>query len=252
MATEVEQMAQSVLDGIGERIRGRRKEMGWTQAELSGRAQVSPRFLGQLEKGEGNISVQRLVDICGALDLSLSRLFEGIGPGRPRLLALVGLRGAGKSSVGVALADQLGVRFVELDARVEQLAGMSLGELFELRGEAHYRELEDQALDGLLAEGIPTVVATGGSIVTAPETWRRLREVARTVWLEASPAAHLSRVQAQGDLRPMRGRDNALGELRAILAERAPLYNQAEVCLDTDRLGIDGTVGAVVDWLDSP
>lgn len=226
--------------------------MGLTQAELASRASVSPRFLGQLEKGEGNISVQRLVDICGALDLSLSRLFEGIGPGRPRLLALVGLRGAGKSSVGVALASQLGVRFVELDRRVELLAGMSLGELFELRGEAHYRELEDQALDELLAEGMPTVVATGGSIVTAPDTWRRLREVARTVWLEASPAAHLERVQAQGDLRPMRGRENALGELRAILAERAPLYNLAEVSLDTDSLGIEGTVGAVVHWLDNP
>ena len=230
---------------VGARLRGRRLEWGLTQAELARRAGVSPRFLLQLEKGQGNISVIRLADVCDALDLSLSALFQGIGPGRPKKIALVGLRGAGKSTVGLKLAETLHTEFVELDRLVEQEAGMSLGEIFELRGEAHFRTLERKVLERVLRSPDRAVIAAGGSIVTAPDTWKRLQEGARTVWLQASPASHLERVRAQGDLRPMRGRPNAQKELEAILLERSNLYAQADVHLDTDGLGVHGVVDAL-------
>ncbi|MCB9780009.1 MAG: helix-turn-helix domain-containing protein [Alphaproteobacteria bacterium] len=236
-----------LLVDIGARLRSRRKSLGLTQSELAERAGVSPRFLVQLESGRGNISVQRLAEVCTVLALPLSELFAGLGPAAPVRLALVGLRGAGKSTVGAAVADSLGVPFVELDRRVEDTAGMTLGEVFELGGEARYRALEREALDALLAGGGPFVLAAGGSLVTAAETWAHLRGAARTAWLQARPASHLERVRAQGDLRPMRGRPDALGELRDILAERAPLYALADLHLDTDLLGVGGSVARLVD-----
>jgi XRE family aerobic/anaerobic benzoate catabolism transcriptional regulator len=228
--------ARMRLRDLGERLRARRQERELTQAELARRAGVSPRFLVQLEAGEGNISVARLADVCEVLALPLEVLFKGLGPGEPEKIALVGLRGAGKTTVGQALADKRGIPFVELDALVEREAGMRLGEIFQLRGEAHYRTLETRVLEEVLAEHGPAVLATGGSIVTSPDAWRRLREGARTIWLRASPKSHLSRVQKQGDLRPMRGRPNALSEIADILDERASLYSQADLVFDTDRL----------------
>jgi XRE family aerobic/anaerobic benzoate catabolism transcriptional regulator len=234
-----------LLNHIGSRLRARRRVWELTQAELARRAGVSPRFLVQLEKGEGNISVGRLADVCEALELPLADLFRGIGPGRPNKIALVGLRGAGKSTVGEQLARTLDAEFIELDARVEAEAGMTLSEIFELRGEAHYRMLEREVLERVLREYGPAVIAAGGSIVTAADTWKRLQEGARTVWLKASPASHLERVRAQGDLRPMQGRPNAHAELEAILDERAGLYAEADLHLDTDGLGVDGVVDAL-------
>ena len=236
---------EALLHQIGSRLRARRMEWGLTQAELASRAGVSPRFLLQLEKGEGNISVGRLADVCDALEMALSDLFRGLGPGRPNKIALVGLRGAGKSTVGSLLAKALHTEFIELDGLVEREAGMSLGEIFELRGEAHFRILEREVLERVLRHPEQAVIAAGGSIVTAPETWKRLQEGARTVWLQASPASHLERVRAQGDFRPMRGRPNAQKELEAILNERANLYAQADVHLDTDGLGVHGVVEAL-------
>lgn len=227
-------MPDPLLSALGDRLRERRTALGLTQAALSRRAGVSPRFLVQLEAGLGNISVSRLAEVCTALSLPLDQLFRGLSPGGPRRVALVGLRGAGKTTVGAALAERLGVALIELDRRVEEAAGMRLGEIFEIQGEAAYREAEARVLDALLRAPGTAVIATGGSIVTAPATWRRLREGARTVWLRASPAAHLARVQAQGDLRPMLGRPAALQELEAILAARAPLYAEADLTLDTE------------------
>jgi len=238
---------EHLLSQIGTRLRARRTDWDLTQAELAKRAGVSPRFLVQLEKGEGNISVGRLAEVCGALDLPLADLFRGIGPGRPTKIALVGLRGAGKSTVGERLSDVTGSDFIELDALIEQEAGMSLREVFELRGEAHYRTLEREVLERVLRTPGAAVIAAGGSIVTAHETWRRLQEGARTVWLQASPASHLERVRAQGDLRPMEGRPNALAELEAILDERSGLYAEADVHLDTDVLSIAGVVETLAD-----
>jgi XRE family transcriptional regulator, aerobic/anaerobic benzoate catabolism transcriptional regulator len=237
-----------LLPTIGSRLRARRAERGLTQSELAVRAGVSARFLVQLEKGEGNISVQRLHDVCGVLDLPLEALFRGLGPDRREKLALVGLRGAGKSTVGAALAARLGVPLIEVDGLVVDAAGMALGEIFENRGQEGYREVEARCVARVLDQPGPAIIATGGSLVTAPDTWSRLRQVARTAWLQASPASHLQRVLAQGDLRPMRGRPDAQGELKEILAARAALYAQADVALDTDVLGVEGVVDRLASW----
>ena len=241
-----------VLHTIGTRLRARRLEWALTQSELASRAGVSPRFLVQLEQGQGNISVGRLAEVCEALDLPLSELFRGVGQAKSRKIALVGLRGAGKSSVGARLAAKTGATFVELDGLVEEEAGMTLSEIFELRGESHYRALEREVLERTLRQKGSIVIAAGGSVVTAPETWRRLQEGTQTVWLQASPASHLARVRAQGDLRPMRGRPNAKAELEAILAERAGLYAQADVHMDTDGMGLDGVVSALANASELP
>lgn len=237
---------------LGERLRARRLHLGLTQAALAESAQVSARFLVQMEQGEANPSVSSLAAVCAALDLPLESLFAGLGPGRPEKVALVGLRGAGKSTVGAALATQLGVRFVELDRAVEEAAGMSLGEIFELRGESSYRELEAAVVDAALSAPGPAVLAAGGSVVSSERTWAQLRQRALTVWLRASPGAHLHRVRAQGDLRPMAGRPDALGELTEILRERTPLYAQATLTLDTEVLGVAGTVQRLAAELGRP
>ena len=236
----------ALLSDIGSRLRARRTALGLTQADLARIAGVSPRFLVQLEGGSGNISVSRLAEVCHALDIRLDELFVGLGPGGPAKVALVGLRGAGKSTVGAALAQRLGADFVELDAEVEAEAGMSLGEIFELRGEGEYRSLELAVLNRVLSKPGAAVIAAGGSIVNSTESWRRLRDGARTIWLQASPDAHLERVRAQGDLRPMRGWADPLAVLEQILAERAALYGQADLALDTGALGVDGVVDAIV------
>ena len=209
----------ALLTDIGARVRARRAALGLTQADLARAASVSPRFLVQLEGGSANISVARLAEVCQALDIRLDELFRGLGPGGPQKVALVGLRGAGKSTVGAALAGRLGAEFVELDAEVEAEAGMSLGEIFELHGEEAYRALERAVLERVLTATGPAVIAAGGSIVKSPESWRILREGARTVWLQATPDDHLERVRAQGDLRPMRGWADPRAVLEQILAE---------------------------------
>ncbi len=236
-----------LLPTIGERLRARRLSLGLSQAAVGAAAGVSLRFLGQVEAGRGNISVTRLADVCAALDLSLAQLFAGLGPGGPAGIALVGLRGAGKSTIGARVAARRGLPFVELDKVIEARAGMSLAELIELGGEPRYRQVEVEAVAAILA-GPPVVLATGGGLVSAPATWLRLRQGARTVWLQASPESHLARVRAQGDLRPMRGRPDPLGELRSILAERAPLYAEADLHLDTDALGVDQVVERLAAW----
>lgn len=237
-----------LLDALGQRLRNRRLAAGLTQAQLAQQAGVSPRFLVQLEKGQGNISVQRLAHVCAVLEYPLSALFSGLGPGGPRTIALVGLRGAGKSTVGAALAARLAVPFVEVDAQIEVVAGLTRGEIFELRGPDAFRELEAQVLAQALTHRGVQVIATSGGLVTAADTWHALRQQARTVWLKASPQSHLERVVAQGDLRPMQGRPEARRELEQILDERAPLYAQADLTLDTDALGLAETVEALVGW----
>lgn len=236
---------QQLLEELGREVRAKRQGLGLTLKQLGERAGVSVRFLAELEAGRGNISVARLHDLAVALGTSASALLSGEAKRArksPGVVALLGLRGAGKSTIGKRLAKKLDVPFVELDHRVEEMAGLSLGALFELHGEAHYRRLEREALRALFAAHDHAVVATGGSIVTDEETYALLREHATTVWLQATPESHWERVVAQGDRRPMQNRANAKNELRALLRERGERYARAEIVLDTDELGVDGAV----------
>lgn len=210
---------------------------------LAQRAGISLRFLADVEHGSGNLSVQRLDEICQALGTSLGAVTAGLGE---RKIALVGLRGAGKSTVGAKLAARLGWGFVEVDQRVEQACGMRLGDLFEYHGAARYRELQRSVLDALLSGPERVVLATGGSVVTDPESWAFLRGGCRTVWLRASPETHLARVEAQGDFRPMRGRANALAELKDILRARGPLYAQSSLTVNSDEHDVDAVVALIV------
>lgn len=206
---------------------------------LAKKAGVSERFLVQLEAGTGNISVARLEDVAeglgstGADLLAIASRGVKLGSEARAVLALVGLRGAGKSSIGAAVAERLGVPFVELDELIVREAQMTLSTIFEIHGERYYRGIEREVLRRLLAAGKPMVVATGGSIVTDAETWGLLRSRARTIWLKAAPRDHWSRVVAQGDVRPMRDRPRAMNELQALLTRREPLYEMADEVIDT-------------------
>jgi XRE family aerobic/anaerobic benzoate catabolism transcriptional regulator len=231
-----------LLQELGRAVRDRRLERGLTLKALSEAADVSVRFIAELEAGRGNISVARLHDVAVALGTSASALLAIEGRPAPRVIALLGLRGAGKSTIGKRLAKRLGRPFVELDAKVEEAAGLGLGALFELHGEAHYRKLEREVLRALLAKDEQIVLATGGSIVTDEETYALLRARATTVWLQASPTSHWDRVVAQGDRRPMHDRKDAKNELAALLRARAERYARAELAIDTDALGLDGAV----------
>jgi len=200
--------------------------------------------------------VARLADLAAALGTTPVDLLGGIdAPPRARrgpVVALLGVRGAGKSTIGRRLAEELGLPFVELDAWVEEAAGLALAEIFAVHGEAYYRRLEREMLQRFLATTQGAVLATGGSLVSDPETYALLRAGATTVWLRASAEDHWRRVVEQGDRRPMAHNPNAMAELRALLAARAPLYAQADVVIDTAKLGIEGSVAALARAVGGP
>jgi XRE family aerobic/anaerobic benzoate catabolism transcriptional regulator len=195
---------------------------------------VSRRHVTEAEAGRANLTLLKLADLALPLGVSLAHLCDLPLAARGERYALIGLRGAGKTTVGQLLARSLEARFVELDERIEARAGLSLAEIFDLHGVDAYRRLEREALEEVLAEGQRLVIATGGSLVTNEDTYARLRAVCRTVWLRARPEEHLARVQGQGDRRPMAGRPRALDELREILARREPLYALADATVDTE------------------
>src|SRR2546426_2025887 len=228
---------ESVLAQIGRRVRARRTSMGWTLREVAERSGISPRFLCDLEGGKGNISVARLADVAQALDVPIVSLLS-TEEEQKRVIALVGLRGAGKSSVAKALAKILGARFIELDALIESDTNLSLGELFSLHGEAYYKRRAYDLLMKLLMQNEPMVVAIGGSIVTDPENWQLFKRRTHTGWLKASPENHWKRGLGQSDTRPMANRTSAMAELRSILSLRSPLYAEAEQMIDTNSVGI--------------
>lgn len=250
---------EQLLHELGVVVRARRAELGLTMRVLAGKAGVSERFLAQLEAGEGNISVARLEDVAEALGTSGGELLlaashaqrAAASASRP-VVALVGLRGAGKSSVGAKVAGALGVAFVELDELIAREAQMTLPSIFEIHGERYYRGVEREVLRRLLDQDKAMVVATGGSIVTDEATWTLLRERARTVWLKARPEDHWDRVVAQGDVRPMRGRPRAMNELRQLLGAREPLYQQADVVVDTSSRTLAGVVSEVLATAQPP
>jgi XRE family aerobic/anaerobic benzoate catabolism transcriptional regulator len=262
-------------------VRALREAQGLTQRTLAEKSGVSSRFLAQLEAGDGNISLERFDAVARALATSPSALLDprAVVPadderGKQRaavveildrrsstelaevrrwlearfarrtapVIALLGLRGAGKSTIGPKLAARLGLRFVELDAAIERAAGLTLSEIFQIHGEGYYRRLERETLMALLAEGEGLVLATGGSIVNDKETYKLLRRRAVTVWLKARPEDHWNRVIQQGDQRPMAQHPHAMSELRALLTARERLYAEAEHVVDTSRVDIDAAV----------
>ena len=252
-----------LLGPVGSAVRSLRDQRGLTRRELAQRSGVSERFLADLEAGAGNISVARLDDVARALGSSAGELLFSaqagvtsrddlaeaqrwlrarfVKPGGP-LVALVGLRGAGKSTIGKSLAAKLRVPFVELDALVEKEAGLPLAALFSLHGEAYYRRLAREVLMRFLAETDAAVIATGGGIVTERDSFKLLQRRCLTVWLSATPEDHWKRVLEQGDVRPSAASPHAREELRALLKAREPLYAQAHLTVDTSRLGVDGSV----------
>ncbi|MDQ3068522.1 MAG: helix-turn-helix domain-containing protein [Acidobacteriota bacterium] len=233
-----------LLVKLGERTRRLRLDQGLTLRELAERSGVSLRFLLQIETGRANVSVRRLAELAASLGTSASALLAEEQPGRP-LIALLGLRGAGKTTVGRKLAKKMRVPFVELDSRIETAAGLALREIFSLHGEDYYRRLERDALGQLVQQGSPMVVAAGGGIVTSPESMLLLDRHARTVWLRADVEDHWNRVVNQGDRRPMEDQPQAMDALRALHARREALYARAEVVVDTSGESVDLVVDAI-------
>jgi XRE family aerobic/anaerobic benzoate catabolism transcriptional regulator len=220
------------LSQLGARVRAWRAGHGMTRRQLAVASGMSERYLAQLESGTGNISILLLRKVARAMGVPVESLVrEGAEEARP--VALLGLRGAGKSTLGEKLAESMRVPFVELDREVEKEAGAALGEVFSLYGQDAFRRFERRALERVLSTHEKTVIATGGSLVTDPGTYELLLARCRCVWLKASPEEHMSRVIAQGDLRPFKGRSAALDEIRKLLADRNRLYGRAELVLDT-------------------
>src|SRR5262245_47473555 len=238
-------MSSRILEVVARRVRQARGARQWTIRDLAERSGLSIRFLVQLESRTGNISVKRLDDVARALTLSPADLLTEVEADVPRTVALLGLRGAGKTTIGRQLARRLRVRFVELDRRIEQAANLSLAEIFSLYGDEHYRRLERDALAQVLDEHRATVLATGGGIVTSAGTYALLKKSAITVWRKAQPEDHWNRVVRQGDRRPMADHPQAMADLRTLLSAREPLYASADHAVNTS----GRSVAQIVDEL---
>lgn len=222
------------LSRLGERVRAWRTDHGMTRKALALASGVSERYLAQLEAGDGNISVLLLRRVGHAMQVPVEELVrEQADMRRDGRIALVGLRGAGKSSLGAKLAQALQLPFVELDHEVELEAGTALGDIFSIYGQDAYRRFERRALERVLNAHPRAVIATGGSIVTESGTYDLLLKNCRCIWLRTSPEEHMARVIAQGDMRPFKGRSAALDEIRQLLASRDRLYGKADAAIDT-------------------
>ena len=221
------------LESVGSAVRSQRERRGWSRRELAATSGLSERFLAQLETGDGNISLRRFAEVAHALGTTPVALLAVTTEPAHKPIALLGVRGAGKSAVGAVLAKKLDRRFVELDREIEAATGLSLGDVFTLHGEAYYRRVEREVLTRVLADSTPTVLATGGSIVNDPTTFALLRSRAQTIFLHAKPEDHWNRVVAQGDQRPMAENPHAFEELRGLIAARSKLYARADRTIET-------------------
>jgi len=265
--------ADFLLD-LGRRVRALRERRGITRKLLAQEADVSERYLGQLETGEGNISIVLLRRVAVALGVQIAallttdsdlqqqqlvrrfldeipahrledvlvRLARELGSERDTRrgrVALIGLRGSGKSTLGALLARELGMEFVELDREIEEEAGLPLSELFSLYGQAGYRRFEWRCLERLFKQRPRAVIAVGGGVVTEPATFDLLLSHCYTIWLKTQPEVYMQRVVAQGDLRPMASSSEAMEDLKRILQAREPLYQKADVAVDTTGLSVD-------------
>ena len=264
---ETQTAIDDVISSAGEKVKTERKNQRLSRRELSEHSGVSPRYLAQLENGAGNISIGLLKSVAIALGLPISallddgptpvrdvdkvmRLFEKADPAtRAQVLellspeslrdqkadriCLIGLRGAGKSTLGAMLSTQFDLKFIELNVLIEEKAGMPTAEILALYGQEGYRTFEAEALEDAIKSHQRLVLAAAGGIVSDQETFARLLSTFHTVWVKASPEEHMERVRAQGDHRPMHGRPEAMVQLKQILEGREQYYRQAEYDLDT-------------------
>lgn len=259
--------AQGLIVRLAARVAEVRKMRGYPRRVLSEKSGVSPRYLAQLEAGDGNISVRLLHRVASALGVKIDALLadavtpdqdaqrvaglfaaapsyvqqqviELLGPQNPGALragriCLVGLRGAGKSTLGRMAGAALNIPFVELKDDIERAACMPLAEVMAFYGDAGYRKLEAEALERVSAQHNRVILAVAGGLVAEPATYARLLARFHTVWLRTSPAEHMQRVRAQGDLRPMEGNPQAMTQLKSLLSTREGLYQQAEAEVNT-------------------
>ncbi|MDR6854466.1 helix-turn-helix transcriptional regulator [Variovorax guangxiensis] len=270
-ALPAEEAKNPLLVALGERVRNLRARRGLTRKAVAQAAEVSERHLANLEYGIGNASILVLQQVATALHCSLAELVGDIttsspewllirellerrgeadlrrarialgellgtaagDPARHRRIALIGLRGAGKSTLGQMLADDLDVPFIELSREIEKLAGCSVREIHDLYGTNAYRRYERRALEEAVQIYAEVVIATPGGIVSDPATFNELLSHCTTVWLQAAPEEHMGRVAAQGDTRPMAASKEAMDDLRRILAGRAAFYSKADLSVDT-------------------
>jgi XRE family aerobic/anaerobic benzoate catabolism transcriptional regulator len=270
------------LEQLGQRVRTMRALRGMSRKVLARVSGISERYIAQLEGGKGNVSIVLLRRVSNAMGAHLEDLIPaaepspdwavirdlvrkaspsqvaqakdilGQGDSMQRRtsfagIALIGLRGAGKSTLGKMLAKKIGWNFVELNKEIEAQNGLSVAEIIALYGQEGFRRLEQAALTQLLASKELTVLATGGGIVSEPVTFDLILSSFYTIWLKAEPEEHMARVRGQGDLRPMADDRSAMAELRNILTSREPLYARASAVVDTAGLNVDAAAARLIE-----
>jgi XRE family transcriptional regulator, aerobic/anaerobic benzoate catabolism transcriptional regulator len=281
--TETSDPETTFLEQLGQRVRTMRALRGMSRKVLAKVSGISERYIAQLEAGRGNVSIVLLRRVSNAMGAHLEDLIPHQEPsldwavirellrkatpaqiaqakdilashgassqhgGSFAGIALIGLRGAGKSTLGKMLAKKIGWNFVELNKEIETQNGLSVAEIIALYGQEGFRRLEQAALTQLLAQKEPTVLATGGGIVSEPVTFDLILSSFYTIWLKAEPEEHMARVRKQGDLRPMADDRSAMAELRNILTSREPLYARANAVVDTAGLSVDAAAARLID-----
>jgi len=273
----------SFLEQLGQRVRTMRALRGMSRKVLAKVSGISERYIAQLESGKGNVSIVLLRRVAGAMAAHVEDLIPSNDPvpdwpvmrdllrqataaqiaqakdvlaggatsphKRPSFsgIALIGLRGAGKSTLGKRLAERTGWKFVELNKEIERQNGLSVAEIINLYGQEGFRRMEQAALGQLLARKELMVLATGGGIVSEPLTFDLVLSSFYTIWLKAEPEEHMARVRGQGDLRPMAEDPSAMAELRNILISREPLYARANAVVDTAGLSVDAAAARLFE-----
>ena len=260
--TQIQDDGTEIMERLATRVRAARAALGLSRRALSERSGVSPRYLAQIEAGEGNISVILLDRVAAALDVRIEALVSATDPVdaeaarvmqlyqaaqnpailRAQRVCLVGLRGAGKSTLGAQAAEKLKIPFIELNDLIEAQSGMPTSEVMALYGQDGYRAIEAQALDEIVASHNKLILAVSGGIVGAPATYAQVLERFHTIWIRTSPAEHMARVRAQGDLRPMEGNPAAMDQLKALLEARTPEYERAFAQVDTTTRPVQSSV----------
>ncbi|MGZ2259182.1 helix-turn-helix transcriptional regulator [Roseobacter sp. A03A-229] len=272
--------SQLLKDRVAARVLSQRKAQNLPRRVLSGMSGVSPRYLAQLEAGKGNISIALLQRIAVALNLPIENLLSEdapadrevqriaqlyrnastdvqrevrglLAPQNPAVLragriCLIGLRGAGKSTLGKLASDALGLPFVELNREIERETSMPLAEVMAFYGQEGYRRLEADAIARVVEAHDSLILAVAGGLVAEEATYQQVLERFHTIWLQTSPAEHMQRVRAQGDLRPMRGNPAAMEQLQSLLAARSPLYERAEASIDTSNRTVKRSLNDLV------